>query len=199
MLLASWSVVTKDRHPRCLNVGQHTCETAAERLCPCYDPSQQFHCSSTCVQCCWAASLQLWTPGSPAAADGPWKWGPPAAGSRPAAGKTAHPFAGCLPFPAALQCGAAAAPGSPPAEGGRQVTLTRIKVTIYTNFPAFIYDVLKLSETKRSKMMYSFSPPPHSLEHLVWPASSDSRTRDGPGPPSARCLPTCQNTHVQLL
>lgn len=34
-------------------------------------PSQQFHCSSTCARCCWAASLQLWTPGSPAAADGP--------------------------------------------------------------------------------------------------------------------------------
>lgn len=109
---------TKERYPRCLNVGQHTRETAADHLCPYNNPSQQFHCSSTCARCCWATSLQLWTPGSPAAADGPWRWGPPAAGSRPVAGRTARPSAGCSPFPAALRCGGAAAPGSPPAEGG---------------------------------------------------------------------------------
>lgn len=85
---------------------------------PCDNPSRQFHCSSTCGQCCWASSLRPWTPGSPTAAGGSWRSGPPEAGSRHAAGRTARPSADCLPSPAALRCDAAAAPGSPPAGGG---------------------------------------------------------------------------------
>lgn len=104
------------RYKRCLNVGPQACETAAEHLCPCNDPSRRFRCSSTCAPCCSTASLRLGTPASPAAADGPWRWGPPAAGSRPVGGRTARPSAGCLPSPAALRCDAAAAPDNPPAE-----------------------------------------------------------------------------------
>lgn len=78
--------------------------------------SRRFRCSNTCALCCSTASLRPGTPGSPAAADGPWRWGPPAAGSHPVGGRTARPSAGCLPSPAALRCDAAAAPDNPPAE-----------------------------------------------------------------------------------
>lgn len=116
ILLVLHSVVIRNRCP--------SCKTAAQHPYPCFWPSQQFHCSSTCGQCCWASNLQLWTPGSLAAADGPLRWGPPGAGSRPAAGRTVHPCAGRSLSPAALQCDAAAAPGSPPAVGGRERQLS---------------------------------------------------------------------------
>lgn len=108
-MLVLYSVVTKNRCP--------SCKTVAQDPYPCEWPSQQFHCSSTCGRCCWASNLRPWTPESPAAADEPWRSGPPGAGSRPAIRRTVHPSAGCSPSPAALQCDAAVAPGSPPADG----------------------------------------------------------------------------------
>lgn len=135
ILLVFYSVVTEKTCP--------SCKTAAHHPYPLHWPSQQFHCSSTCGRCCWASNRQLWTPGSLAAADGPWSSGPPGAGSRPAAGRTFHPSAGCSPSPAVLQCDAAGAPGSPPADrargGAKNKATSGTHVTYFNiNFSKFI-------------------------------------------------------------
>ena len=121
-------------------------------------PSLRFRCSNTCGQCRWAANPRPWTPGSPAVADGSWRWGPPGAGSRPAAGRKARPSAGCSPSPAALRCDAAAPPGSPPAgvegEGTPQTHTRSVRciMLIRKNY------ILNKYPCKHSNIMYNQEP-----------------------------------------
>lgn len=65
------------------------------------------------------------------------------------------------------------------------VTLLSLVSLVY-----FILKAIFLACTFKKKTVCSFSPPPHSLEHLVGPALSDSQTQDGPEPPLACCSPT---------